>query len=275
MFATAVALALMAGTTKGASFSCYRANRESVESADLTTRSGLAAHLSVLEADLHLAAAIPAFLEKIKDDGTAVEPILVMPEDALQEEAVQQALRRIDLPQLFVATINREGVFRLAERGKQRVKPLREAKIDLDDLFRERSALVNQHFVSDLPAIFAREPFPLLLTERVSPARAFFVSNWGVLSETGDGRLLRWQSPRHGAHQISDRIVGRILWIAPTSVDGIVTLVVGGSSNASLLHVSDRNIVVDSVKLKPRADGESYCAKRRIVFHAVWYSSRA
>jgi len=265
VFATAVALALMAGTAKGGTYSCYRAKRDAVQLANLTTRNGLVEHLSALETELHPAAAIPAYLQQIKEDAH-VEPIFVMTEDALADDAMQQALRGINLPQVFIATVNREGVFRLSERGKHGVKPLREAKIDIGELFREPTSVIAKDRTSDLPAIFGREPFPLLLGEKVARDRAFFVQGWGILSTTGDGRLLRWRLPRQGARQISDQIVGRILWIAPAAVDGIVALVAGGSNNASLMYVNEQNLVVGSAKLKPSAAGERYCARNGVLF---------
>jgi hypothetical protein len=266
VFATAVALALMAGTAKGGSYTCFRAKREAVERADLATRTGLAEHLSALETELHPAAAVPAYLQQIKDDGPGVEAVLVMPEDAFNDDAMQQSLRRIELPHLFLATVNRDGVFRLSERGRYGVKVLREARIDVDELFRERPAIINTRTSYELPAIFGRQPFPLLLGENVGRDRAFFIRNWGVLSGTGDGRLLRWRRPGYGAVQISDRIVGRILWSSPTAIDGVVELVAGGSGNASLLRVSEDGTVVDSVKLRPDAVGERYCSHGGVLF---------
>jgi hypothetical protein len=266
VFATAVALALMAGTSKGGTYSCFRAKQEGIERGDLATRDGLVKHLKVLEAELHAAAAVPAYLREIQSDADHVEPIFVMTDDALADDAVQQALRRADLPQLFVATVNREGVFRLAERGKHGMKVLREARIDIDDLFRERTSIIVNGDSTDLPAIFAQEPFPLMLGESVAKDRAYYVREWGALSTTGDGRLLRWRWPGHGARQISDGIVGRILWVAAEAVDGIVAVIVGGSSNASLVHVCDQDLVVDSVRLRPIGVGENYFMHKGIVF---------
>jgi hypothetical protein len=266
VFATAVALALMAGTAKGGSYTCFRAKREAVERADLSTRAGLVEHLSALETELHPAAAVPAYLQQIQGDGPGVEPVLVMSEDALVDAAMQQSLRRIDLPQLFLATVSRDGVFRLSERGRYGIKVLREARIDLEDLFRERPAIINTRTTYELPAIFGREPFPLLLGENVARDRAFYIRNWGVASATGDGRLLRWWRPGQGAIQISDRIVGRILWTSPTAVDNHVSIVVGGSGNASLLRVSADNVIIDSVRLRPDAVGEKYCSHGGVLF---------
>jgi hypothetical protein len=266
VFATAVALALMAGTAKGGSYSCFRAKREAVERADLATRAGLVEHLSALETELHPAGAIPAYLQQIEGDGPGLEPILVMSEDSLGDDAMQQSLRRIDLPQLFLATVNRNGVFRLSERGRYGIKVLREARIDLEDLFRERPAIINTRTAYDLPAVFGRDPFPLLLGENVARDRAFYIRNWGVLSATGDGRLLRWWRAGQGAVQISDCVVGKILWTSPAAVDNHVSVVVGGSGNASLMRISADNVVIDSVTLRPDAVGEKYCSHGGVLF---------
>jgi hypothetical protein len=143
---------------------------------------------------------------------------------------------------------------------------LREARIDLDDLFKERPAIVDTRTSYDLPAIFGREPFPLLLGDNVARDGAFYIPNWGVLSATGDGRLLRWRKFGQGAVQISDQVVGKILWTSPTAVDGDVSVVVGGSANASLLRMNAENTIIDSVQLRPGVAGEKYCSRDGVLF---------
>jgi hypothetical protein len=265
VFATAVALAFMASTAKGGSYACFRANRNSVEHVDLATRNGLVQHLSVLETGLSPAAAIPAFLQQFKDDAETAEPILLMTEDALRDSAVQQSLRQSEMPQLFVATVNRDGEFRLAEPGRYGMKLLREARLDIDSLLRGRPRLLDKR-PDNLPAIFAVHPFPLLLPHKVKPPTTTYVDNWGVVSTTGDGRLMRWQHPGRGARQLSDDIRGRILWTAPAPIEGHLSLVVGGPHVAYLLRISDENDVVDRVRLRLERLGENYCARNGVLF---------
>jgi hypothetical protein len=266
VFAAAVALAFMASTSHGASYSCFRARRDSMARVDLTTRHGLQGHLSVLESDLHLAGAIPAFFKQLESDDITPEPILLMTDDALRDPAVQQALHQVKLPQVFIATANRDGDFRLFERVRYGMKPLREARIDLASLVPEPKALIDHRESTQWPAILDIEPFPLLLSHSVEWDRAFYIHDWGVVSSTGDGRLLRWQHVGRGATQLSDRIVGRILWVSPTATDGDISLVVGGSTNASLLRVNRDNVVVQSLRLKLCLVGSNYCERSGVLF---------
>lgn len=266
VFATAVALAFMASTAQRGAFSCFRAKRHSIETVDLATRGGIVEHLGALETDLHMAEALPAFVRRLEEEPDATEPILLMTEDALADRTMQLALRKLELEQLFVATVNRQGVFRLQEFGTRGSKVLREATIDLESLFRTAPKIVEKRWSQELPAIFGADPFPLLLPHRMKLDRMRYVEYWGVVSTPGDGRLMRWTQKGLAAVQLSDDVSGRILWSSPTAPNGHLTLVVGGSGNATLMRISLDNVVVDQVPLKLQSRGGKFCARNGALF---------
>jgi len=266
VFATAVALAFMASTAQRGAYSCFRAKRHGIEAADLATRDGIVKHLGVLETDLHLAEALPAFVRRLEEEPDVTEPILLMSDDALADRTLQLALRKLELEQLFVATVNRQGVFRLQEFGKRGSKVLREATIDLESLYRTPPKIVVKRPNQELPAIFAADPFPLLLPHRMKLDRMRYVENWGVIATPGDGRLMRWTQKDLAAVQLSDDVAGRILWNSPTAPQGHLTLVVGGSGNATLMRISSDNVVVDEVPIKLQSRGGKFCTRNGALF---------
>jgi hypothetical protein len=267
VLATAVALAFTATSSKRGSVACYRARGDELDDVDLSNRDGVVRHLEALEPDLNFARAVPAFLKKIDDEAEVSEPILLLPEDALADAAVQQALRNMDLPQVFIATVNREGVFRLTQRRSRGVKALREVTLEIDELFDKPPALVDESLASNLPAILSVQPFPLLLSHQVENDRAWYLEGWGAFALTRDGRLMLWTKPGHGARQIAEGLPSRRLWwAAPADTEWHTYAVVGDAKTPILLRIERGGFVSERIPLQLRSAVSSISSHNGVLF---------
>ena len=117
---------------------------------------------------------------------------------------------------LYLATVNRNGDFRLLYQSLHGRKVLCEVKLSLDDLLSRcnpRSVPfidVGQDY--RLPAIFYEDPFPLLIPcNRFNHGKSWTVPGYGVFEIARDQRLLCWTSPVHGPQQLLDHVPGKAL----------------------------------------------------------------
>ncbi len=235
VFATAIALALAATSEQNTEVLAYRAKGDDVEPVDLTTRDGLIEHLAALDTDLHPGRALGAFETAMAQAGNAVEPVLITCDDVLDDKEFQRELSKHTLLPMHVATVNRKGGFRLLEQTMRGRKMLREATLDLGELFKEPTKLIDHTREGSLPAIFSIEPFPLLMSHPVNQERMWCVPGRGVLSLTKDRRLMYWSDKNTGAVQLSDKVPkGPIWWSSHAPLNDVSAVV--GYMDPSGLH---------------------------------------
>lgn len=232
VFATAVALALAAAAERTMEVDAYRAKGDGVEPVDLTTRAGIVDHLEALEPDLHPGSALQAFQATTSAAEEIAEPIIVTTEDVLEDPEFRQSLADHVVSPLHMATVNRDGHFRLLERSSRGSKLLKEVQLDLAELFAEPTrvapALIDRDWVCRPPAIFSIDPFPLLLSHNLDPKGAWQVEHHGVLALTKDRRLMFWRRKGLGALQIADNMPpGTLWWFSRRPLQGVVRAVVG------------------------------------------------
>ncbi len=276
MFATAVAMALAATSDQRFDLSVYRARQGGIAPVDLTTREGLTDHLSALDPDLHPGAALDAF-EKELADADAAEPLLVVSEDVFEDEEFQTALSRRKISDWHLATVNREGRFRLMEWTLRGTRLFRESVLNLDELCTEPRPggprLIDREWARDLPAIFSVEPFPLLLSHNAEPQLMWTVPGKGVLSVTKDRRLMLWTAKDRGAQQISDRIPRGNLWWSTGDVwESTVQAVVGYREGLSLLTIDLERFECKVQRLELDIGPTSICSHNEMLF--AIYSDR-
>ena len=197
-----MALSLAATTDRNIRVDAYRACGRSVEPVTLTQREGLIAHLEALEPDAHPGDALAAFLAAVTKQGDLMDAVIVTGEEVAADRAFQQAIAALEVPALLLATVNREGRFRLASCSARHTRVLREARLDLDKLLAAPSrpvATLLDAAAAALPAILRQKPFPLLLSHPpVDSRRAWAVPGSGVLSIFRNRCLLHWQRPGRG-----------------------------------------------------------------------------
>ncbi len=219
-FASAVALALAAVASPSTELVVRRpTDAGDLDDVDLGSREGLLEHLSALEGAPHPGAALEAFLAETAaraPDGGTTEAILITHPDAVADPELQATLRGLpDQHRLLIATVDRDGRYRLVARTARGTKAVSEATLSLDQLApagpRPSAPLATPRDDAGAPAILALEPFPLLLPHSVGIARSFHHPRLGAVGVTRDGRFLHWEGPRQGARELTARVpAGRL-----------------------------------------------------------------
>lgn len=254
VFATAVALALAATHDPKAAINVFRAAGDGVAPVDLTTRAGLEAHLAALETAAHPGRALASFLDAARSPAGAATPatpldaFVITHADAAADADFVAAVRALNEPSIYVASVDRAGAFNLAARTRAGEKPIRAAKLSLDAVLAQPKNAppgkrpgvplirpdVDRH---DLPAILFAEPFPLLLPHAADPARSA-ASVHGLFTVTPDGRLLHWRDGGRGARQLTASLPrGALHRIAVDEATGAVHVLItpNGKSGAVLV----------------------------------------
>lgn len=207
VFAAAVGLALAATADRQTQAATWRATARDVESVDLGSREGLIGLLAQLEATPQPAAALGRFLETVDRSDTAADAILITHDDVLADADFRRAIAAFGERRFYLATVDRDGRFRLLARSGRGIRTVREARFDLDRLLapasRPTARLIHQDAGSDLPAILSVDPFPLLLPHPITNGRIAFQPAHGALAVTHDGRLMHWRRAGRGATQIT------------------------------------------------------------------------
>jgi hypothetical protein len=215
VFATGVALALAASADKAARVRCFRpagVAGAGVEQADLTTRDGLIAQLAAIGAAPHPGSAARAMIDAAASESeNDIELVVITHEDAANDPDFVRALDGADRhPDVLLATVNRDGTFRLLRVGRDGRRVVCGAQLSLEELLapqqqNKRPApipLVDGRIDPTLPVILSTEPFPLLLPARADPRRAVGSDEFGLIAVTHDRRLMRWRSEQQGAEQL-------------------------------------------------------------------------
>jgi hypothetical protein len=236
VFAAAAALALAATSDRRANVRVFRATRHGMAAGDLATREGLIAHLEVLETAPHPAVALRPFLARLVEAPRA-DAVLITHEDALTDGDFRRELDAHDQP-LYVATVARNGRFRLSFVSRRGVRSVREAAFDLEKLLAPAqqpvAPLLRPNAGTDLPAIFAASPFPLFLPDTIDLGAATHHAKHGAVTVSKDGRLLHWPMAGQGSRQLSASVPKGKVWIVSVNETGVVRLVVGGGEHGPL-----------------------------------------
>lgn len=235
VFATAVGLAVIATTPPRFSVQTFRAAGGQLALVDLGSRDGLTEHLEALRPEPHPGAALAALCERAHRDDPTAELVVVTSEDTWSDPAFQTGLQAAAAGTCFLATVTREGVYRLRTLAGQHCKLLRTATLDLGALLERASPsrcppgqTLTDERKGSLPLIFSQKPFPLLLSHPVDPRRAAAFGEHGVIALSHDGRLMHWQHRGQGARQLAETIPrGKFEWL--DLVDGHTAVVVAGA----------------------------------------------
>jgi hypothetical protein len=262
VFALGVALALAASCEPKARVRAFRSGGTSAPPVDLTTRAGLVEQLEAMDAAPHPGEAVRAMMKEVESRGDDADVMIVTHADAVADPDFLRSLQEIDVGREWhLATVNGDGAFHLERTGRAGRRTLCAADISLDDLLSAadggRAAPVpvrNPDADPTLPAIFALDPFPLLLPARADARRAIVSERHGLLAVTSDGRLMRWTSNRRGADQLHPAVppgrslgifvdeVGTLYYVSQDTPTARAYVMVGNLSENSwhLTHVDAR-----------------------------------
>ena len=253
VFATAVALTLAATSDRNIRIDAYRACGRKVEQVSLTQREGLIAHLEALEPEVHPGDAIEAFLAAVSKQGDLVDAVVVTSEDVVEDLHFQQAIDSRELPSLLLATVSREGRFRLISWSSRRRKMLREARLDLEKLLSPPSwpvAPLVESALLTMPAILRQKPFPLLLSHPMTFKQAWATSDGSVLSLGLNRCLLHWNRPDRGGHLLDDSApAGQVHWTS--NIGNSVSLAVVGQLQCGRLWLLRVDLLTGSTESMP------------------------
>ena len=189
--------------------------------------------METLEPDAHPGMSLAAFAATASAETGLLDAVIVTNEDVAADHNFQRSLAALELPSVLLATVSREGRFRLISQGRRGSKLLSEATLDLEKLLtrpaRRPAPLLDPAVPVGLPAILAVRPFPLLLSyQPFDPAMAWKAPWGGFLSISKDRCLFHWQQAERGARLVSDRLPsGGLLWTWASALDNYSLAVVG------------------------------------------------
>lgn len=233
VFAAAVGMALTAGAQRNVRTDIFRAAGAGVVPVSFADRAGLVAHLETLEPEAHPGASLAAFAATASLEAGLLDSVIVTGEDVAADHDFQRSLAALELPAVLLATVSREGRFRLLAHSRRGSKLVREATLDLEKLLarpaRRRAPLIDPSRPEGLPAILSVRPFPLLLSCHPVDAMRAWKAPWGgILSIARDRALVHWQGLNYGARLVSEKVpAGPLLWTGSIA-DGTVSLAVLG-----------------------------------------------
>lgn len=225
VFAAAVGLAVTARAGR-APVQAFSGRAGALVELDLTSREGLLAHLEGLDAAPHPGPLLAEFAARAGPG----ERLLVTHPDALDDPDLRRALREVvRAGPLLVATVARDGTYRLLSCTARGVRTLSQARLDLEALLAPPRRGAPPLASDDrLPALLARRPLPLLLPCVADAARARHRAALGVVSLTRDGRLLWFREPlgERGGLEVTDQVPpGPLCWLEVADDGGVDVLV--------------------------------------------------
>ncbi len=210
VFATAAALALAATADRHTQATVYRANGTEVENVDLTTRTGLAEHLSCLTADVHPGRALGRFLQESSPLGRRADCVVVTSVEAAHDPRFTSYLSRQSGENVYLATVGQRGDFQLCHLTPYGRKVLCEASLKLDEILSAPAAasVVDPNHLASLHAAFRQPQFPLRVPCNRFREEASWLAGRSVLELAIDGRLLCWDRRRSGPRQLAEHVPG-------------------------------------------------------------------
>lgn len=233
LFATATALSMAEMADGHLDVSFCRYDGDQVVSADFSSREGIEDHLAQLTHDLIPTAALPDFFYSHPYD--ECEFVIVTERDVVADATFIQTLKSV-LPcgPTFLISVDRNGNLTFSSISERGMKVLRTGKLDLTSILTEPTKKSQDLAVSrELPILFSQKSFPLRTYQQPIAERSFRYSA-GLVSITGDGRLMLWDSDDCGARQLSDQLgKGRLFWYG-LDPHGVPVMVWGFASESAL-----------------------------------------
>lgn len=203
LYATAVALALHVTSDRQTSVRCFRTEHTRLVDCSLDSPAAVSAHLQSLSSLASPAKLLEQFHERMGELQPAAEPVIITTRDVLQMPEFRRCLDAVDFGTIWLIIVERGGDLEILKKTRQGFSSLRRVLLPLSEILSEAEAeaLQNDDRIDDLPAIFRRRHFPLLLSVQFSVGRAW---SWGrnVVSITDAGRLMFWTDGQRGAREL-------------------------------------------------------------------------
>jgi len=224
VFATSVGLALAATTARNGEWKAFRIEGNEHFPVDLGSRAGVLEHLERLSPAL---SPMEAFQTIYREAALASvrEVVLVTAEETAVDPEIVAELPTERGPALFVASVSRDGEFKLREPRRRGSEPLAVARLDVGSLATVNRAPLQARTDPRLPPIFSTRPFPLLVPCQPKTPHAILHPTGGVVGLTGDGRLMHWPKRDCGAIELASSTGRGDVRCLAALPDGTITVV--------------------------------------------------
>lgn len=203
LYATAVALALHMTSDRQTTVRCFRTEHTKLVACPLDSPATLSEHLQSLSSLASPAELLEQFQERVGELQPSAEPVLITTRDVLQMPQFRSRMDAFDIETVWLIVVERGGDLEILKKTRQGFSSLRRVLLPLSEILSEAEAetLQNDDRNDDLPAVFRRRHFPLLLSVQFSVGRAW---SWGknVVSITDAGRLMLWFEGQRGAREL-------------------------------------------------------------------------
>ena len=265
VYATAIA----ASTSRDVELSVYRAQFNSVEPVDLTTKEGLIQHLEELSPEIHPGMSLEAFRAASAMNSDDVESLIITTNDTLQCPDFQEYMTEYLPVPCYLSSVHRDGRLKLLERTARGTKTLKQLHLDIESYFERPDGVVDEEAMGEFPSILSMQPFPLRLSHIIHFKMTWHVNEYGMLSIATDRRLMFWDIYRQGGQQIVDSVPeGNLLYADGAAVDGIVQAVVGkrDTSVLHLLNIDLQNLACEVINIPIQPDVDAISSHEEFLF---------
>jgi len=204
LYATAVALALHLTSDRQTAIRSFRTEHTKLVPCPLDSLTAVSAHLEALGSLAAPTELLTEFAERAGEQQPSAEPVLITTRDVLQMAPFRRRLDELSLDTLWLILVDRSGELEILKKTRQGFSSLRRAVLPLSEILSEAEAesLQADERIDELPAIFRRRHFPLLLSVRFEIRRVW---KWGqhVVSIAEGGRLMFWAAGQRGARELA------------------------------------------------------------------------
>lgn len=196
VFATAAAMALIVKVDKTTNLNVFRPGEKHLVPIDLTAREGMIKHLSALETNIHAG----TYLEGLpQEESLPIDLAIITHPRAMEEPEFKAALNVLNLRNLYLVSVDREGNLQLDIKTPAGSKTLQRAHLVLEDIVGSESSKALRPDSARLPMVLSIQPFPLLLPLPDMIERAMTVPEIGFVAITKNGAICRWKKQQQGA----------------------------------------------------------------------------
>ncbi|MFM7057156.1 MAG: hypothetical protein ACKO2P_09580 [Planctomycetota bacterium] len=253
LYATAVALALHLTGDRQTSLRCFRTEHTRLVACPLDSLAAVSEHLEALGSQAAPTELLAGFVERVDEQQPAAEPVLITTGDVLQMSSFRSRLDGLDLQTLWLILVDRSGELEILKKTRQGFSSLRRVLLPLSDILSEAEAEVLQRDerADDLPAVFHRRHFPLLLSIRFERRRVW---SWGpdVVAIAEGGRLMLWSGGQKGARELVRLAVSSShqFFLLHRDLDVLCLLSAEQGSTAGRLiriHLADLSVAIQAV----------------------------
>ncbi len=206
-YATAAALALHVTTDRQTRVQCFRTQQSRLVDCPITTSDSVAEHLAALSSHASPSKVLPDFFDRVGDDEACAEPVVITTRDVLEMPEFRQQLDIAWPNEVWLIIAERDGRMEILQKTRQGMSRHRRIELPLSEILSEAEAetLRDDDRVDDLPAIYRRSEFPLLLPHAVRAGRIWRWEQHSI-AITDDGRLMLWSQEKKGARQLSNNL---------------------------------------------------------------------